>query len=336
MKKGVKKSYNKKQCGTVKISLLVPIIGAICFLFFGILTIISIITKVDTMTYIVLGFFCGMSLLMILTINQKIEYSPTGFTYRTMLRITHKYNYSQITKISYSKDVIIHIKHRIILIDSMADNGKKFARIAMQYSKNARIITDGTSKLFNGNIKNPGEFIFVYILIGLLPILFFVWILFDSKEIRLENLDVYSSTVSDYCFDKVEEDADRIEIKFDGNENAFISWMIDNNTPEYEEFQKDAEEKKTFDVYYFDDDKTEEGKIIIHQLSCDGKIYVSLESENDINREMRTVFLVFTLIVLGFWGLYIIISSYVMCNAEKYPRLIKLFVKPSYIVWKEK
>ncbi|MCM1228447.1 MAG: hypothetical protein NC320_13690 [Clostridium sp.] len=327
-------SYNKKQCGTVKIHLFVPLIGAIATLLFGFILIMTLYSKAGIGLCIILIFLFLMSLFMLLTINQKIEYTPMGFTYRDMFRITHKYNYLQIRKIRYGKDVTIHIKHRIILIDSMAYNGKKFARIAMQYSKKAVIITDSQSKLFNGKIKSPGEFIFVYILIGALPIGMAVWGLFESKNIQMDDLKEYSGVISDYHFDKVGENNDRMAIKLNGFDKTFVTWEIDDNAPEYETFQKDAEDNSTFQVYYRKKTVNSDETISIYQLTCGDMVYVSLADINKDNREAGNAILILSAIIFICWCIYVAISTYVMCNAEKYPKLIKLFVKPRYIIKK--
>lgn len=324
--------YNKKQCGTVKMNIMVPIIGIIGLVFFGILLVISLYSKAGTGTCIIFGFFCLMSLFMILTVNQKIEYSPSDFTYRDMFGISRKYEYSQVKKIKYGKDVSIYVGHRIILIDELADNGKKFARIAMQYSKNAEIFTDRQSKLFNGNIKSPGEFVFVYVLIGLLPAAFLIWGATACREIKPEKLTVYEGTVSDISFDKTEDDAQRAAIRFDGNADVFFSWGIDSRSPGYASLQNDIAEEKIFKVYYLNNDKTSDGLIKIYQLSCEGKYYISLEDINENNRETRYGIFIGSAIIEGIWLLYVIISSYVMSNADKYPKLIKYFVKSDYIL----
>lgn len=328
-------SYNKKQCGTVKMNILVPLVGSICLIFFGILFIISLCKSAGTGIYIVLGVFCIMSLFMFLTVNQKIEYSPVNFTYRDMFRINHRYDYSQVKKIRYSKDVTIHVGHRIILIDNMADNGKKFARIAMQYSRNASIVTDSKSKLFNGNVASPGEFVFVDIFFTAAIILFAVWGIFTTKEIHLEDLSVYSDTIAEYKFDINDEDDDRIAIKLSDEDASFVSWQIDDNTKEFEKFKEDVLNKKKFNLYFIKDDLKEEFTRIYY-LSCDDEVYISLEKVNRNNRESRWSILGICVICLAVWISYIAVSSYVMCNADKYPRLIKLFVKPSYIVKKNK
>lgn len=275
-----------------------------------------------------------MSLFMLLTNNQKIEYSPQGFTYMDMFRVTHKYDYSQVKKIRYSKDVFINVGHRIILIDSMTYNGKKFARVAMKYSKNAKIITHSNTRLFNGNVHNPEEFIFVYILISLIPVAFLISSLFGFKEIKLQNLEVSSSTISEFSFDKSDEDSERISIAFKDCEGTFFSRYIDENSAEYYKFQEDFKKGKIFDGYYLSDDTDSDGLIKIYQLSCGEEIYILLKNINEDNCETKISLLIIFGIILCIWLLYIIISTYVMCNADKYPKLIKIFVKSDYIVKK--
>ncbi|MDE5862473.1 MAG: hypothetical protein K2H28_09815 [Ruminococcus sp.] len=327
-------SYNKKQVGTVYMNPLVAIIGIVGLIFFGIMLVISI-REVTIFGIIVFGFFSLLSIIMILTINQRIDYTPLEFTYRDLFRICHKYDYAQIKKIKYGKDVFIYLPHRIILIDSMAENGKKFARIAMQYSKDVKIIKDSDVKIFRGNVKSPGEFIFVYILIALMPIGMSVWISFETLEIRLDTLKVYSGTIADYQFDMSNEDSERIAIKFNNNDCSFVSWELNKQSPDFLYFENDVKANKVFSVYYPDEDEKEE-MIIIYQLSCENRDYINLEKRNEHNREIRSVVIIISGIMFAFWMLYVVSSIYVMRNAEKYPHLIKLFVKSDYIINKKK
>ena len=49
-------------------------------------------------------------------------------------------------KIRCGKDVTIHVGHRIILIDQMAGNGKKFAHIARMHAPDAEFLTPEQAK----------------------------------------------------------------------------------------------------------------------------------------------------------------------------------------------
>ena len=323
--------HNKKQCGTVTMNPIVPIIGAICLIGFGIFLGISIYAGAGIYVYAFWGLFLLLSLFMLLTVNQRIDYTSKDFIYRDMFRIKHHYDYTQIKKIKYGKYVLIHVGHRIILIDSMATDGTKFARIAGQYAPKAKFTTDHDSKLFNGNISSPGEFIFVYILMALLPICLSIFIIVITKEVKLSDLNKLSAVISSYGFDMHENSSDRLSIKIDGNEKNFVIWNMNESSEAYARFTEDAAQNRVFDIYYAKDDEKED-VVRIYQMQCGDNIYISIEDENKDNRETRTVGLIIAFVMLLAWLLYVVVSSYVMRNAERFPNLIKLFVKPSYII----
>ncbi len=326
-----KKNKPSKQCGTVKILWIIPFVGVIAFVLFFLLLIASIIFADDILLTCLSIIFCVISVLMILTFNQRIDYTPKGFLYQNLFRHKHYYTYSQITKIRYSKDIKIYIGRKIILIDSMAVNGKKFARIASQYS-NVKFTTDSQSKLFNGKVANPGEFIFVYIVIALIPICLLIFNLYEFHETELSELTAENYIISDYYFDNEDDESKCIKLKFENNKKTFYSWYTDNIFSKYESFQNDADNKKEFTVFYSQNDKTSNGECEIYQLSCDKSIYIDIEDYNENIRELRKTLIFISSGSLLFWILYVIVSSYVMCNAEKYPRLIKLFVKETHLL----
>lgn len=53
-------------------------------------------------------------------------------------------------------------------------------------------------------------------------------------------------------------------------------------------------------------------------------------SERNMREELKTPLIIFGVIAL-LWAVYVAVSVYVMCNAEKYPRLIRVFVKLGYL-----
>ena len=330
------KDYNKKQCGTVKMNALVPVIGTIGSLFFGIVLVLTILNNAGFLCYVIFGALFILSIGMILTINQKIDYTPQEFIYRDILRISHKYNYTEVKKIRYSKDVWLKVRHRTILIDSMCIEGHKFARIAMQYSSNADIITDEKVKLWNGNIKNPGEFVFIYIFSAVALVIFCIWGVFSFKDIHINDFTIISGTITDCKFDKHEDGDDRLTILLSDKENTFYTWKIKENSDVYSKLKDDIEHNKAFDIFIVEKE-LEYDATQIYSMECDGSIYIPLDLDaiNKHNRETRMVFIIFTGICFLALILYIVISSYVMCHADKYPKAIKLFVKDGYIASKK-
>lgn len=335
-------NHNKKQCGTVVMNPIVPILGAIGLIGFGIFLGISVNSGSGILSYAFCGIFLLLSLFMLLTINQRIDYTSKDFIYRDMFCIKHHYEYAQIKKIKYGKDVVIYVGHRIIFMDSMATNGKKFARIAGQYAPKAEFITDKEksinnhdSKLFNGNIRNPREFIFIYVLIGLLPVCLSIFFIAITKEVNLSELNKQSAVISSYNFDMHEDSFDRLSIRIDGNEKCFVTWKMSESSEKYADFTEKAAQNKEFDIYYLKADENE-GEMRIYQMQCGDTTYISIEDENKDNRETRAVGLICAFVILLVWLLYVAVSTYVMCNAERFPNLIKLFVKPSYIISNKK
>jgi hypothetical protein len=219
----------------------------------------------------------------------------------------------------------------------MADNGKKFTRIAMQYSQNAVIKTESQSKLFNGNIRNPGEFVFIWIFFAVAIILFGAFMLNMTKEIKLEDLSNYTDTIAEYKFDKTYDDGTkRMAITLSSNEGTFVTWEIEDGTQNYENFKKAVSDGKPFQLYFLADDLINDDEVTrIYVLSCGEINYSSIDRENENSREIRHVTLCFVAIFLIMWGIYVAVSVYVMSNAERFPRAIKWFVKPSYIIKKD-
>jgi len=334
-KKTNNNSYNKKQCGTVKMNILVPLIGIICSLFFGIILILSVCDNGSLFTNLVFGGFFLIGIIMILTLNQKIEYTPLGFSYRDMFRITHNYEYSQIKKISYGKDSWINVGHRIILIDSMAVNGRKFVRIAMQYSKNAKTKNEDKANLFNGNIKNSEEFIFIWVLFIVAIVAFMLCGIHAFQPVKTEDLSSYTDTVASYEFDSENDEGHkRLIIKLNSHSETFFTWELDENDSVFSEFEKEVSQKETFTLYFLKKDLKNE-RTMIYLLSSENNTYITLDRENKNNKEIRAFFIGFSVVSLFIWIAYIIASVYVMSNAEKYPKAIKWFVKPSYIIKKK-
>ena len=73
----------------------------------------------------------------------------------------------------------------------------------------------------------------------------------------------------------------------------------------------------------------------IRLFSCGNTCYVSLDDVNSVNIENRKTSFVLSGIFFAFAILYVVASTYIMSNADRYPRLVKLFVKEDYIIRKD-
>lgn len=176
------KSKNKIDYRMVINSREIAVIGLVCTLFSGVATVAAAISGAGMATCILFGVFAVLGVILVLTVNQRVDYTDKDFTYRDMLRITHRYEYSQVKKIRYGGNLIITVGKRLILIDENASNIDGFAKELIQHSENAEVINSEKSKLFRGNIRHPGGFILVDIIVMAAPVFLLVVALFANPR----------------------------------------------------------------------------------------------------------------------------------------------------------
>ena len=186
------KSKNRIDYKTVINSREIAVIGLVCALFSGVATVAAAISGAGMAACIVFGVFVVLGVILVLTVNQRVDYTDKDFTYRDMLRITHRYEYSQVKKIRYGENLIITVGKRLILIDENAFNIDGFAKELIQRSENAEVINSEKSKLFRGNIRNPGGFILVDIIVMALPVFSLVAALFATPDIMPDEITIYT------------------------------------------------------------------------------------------------------------------------------------------------
>lgn len=226
-----------------------------------------------------------------------------------MLRITHRYEYSQVKKIRYGENLIITVGKRLILIDENASNIDGFAKELIQHSENAEVINSEKSKLFRGNIRHPGGFILVDIIVMAAPVFLLVVALFANPDIMPDEITIYTGRITEYHFDK-SDNSDRFIITVSdraGEKRTFATGFIEDNSQEYKDIEINIAKNREFEIGYID-------------------------KENDENR--KTLF-VLSGVYFAFAILYVAASTYIMSNADRYPRLIKLFVQEDHIISKD-
>ena len=168
----------------------------------------------------------------------------------------------------------------------------------------------------NGNVYNQGEFIFIWAVILIYILGMWLFMLRGTSEIRREYCEILGLTVK--------------EISYEYGENSVkLRFTVWENDTEYEAFS-----------WYDRDSMTDIPTggwvtVLIHkdevaELTYSGTKVASLEAKNLHRAKMRKIshsMLIFAAV----WAVYVAVSWYVMYNAEKFPRLIKIFVKPEYI-----
>lgn len=173
-------------------------------------------------------------------------------------------------------------------------------------------VHNSRSRLFNGNVRSPGEFIFIWALI--LAYIVGMWIF--CFNIGLHKRDYKSSELE---FERVYRKNDKLMFVLSGEE--YGAWVDLCDLDEIEKL-KSGERLSVITA-----------KEDLIDIRYNDKVLLALEdSEREDADGKRMISLIFG-IFAAVWLLYVAVSVWVMCNAHKLPeRLVVLFVKPSYII----
>lgn len=123
--------------GTVSMSACLPMLGVAELPLFGGMLIYSIVTNDGLAAYTVYGALTAIGVLLILSVNWKIEFDDNGFTYRTILRRSRRYRWCDITKICGTDDIFIFVGKRILTVDAAALNRRPFLRMLRLHARHA-------------------------------------------------------------------------------------------------------------------------------------------------------------------------------------------------------
>lgn len=167
------------------------------------------------------------------------------------------------------------------------------------------------SRLFNGNVESPGEFIVVWVLV--FAFIAGAWALFMNTGIHKRDY-VRTNLVYEGSYRK----EDRIVLTLSGKEYRAWASLCDLDGIYA------LKGGEVLSVITAKDD--------VVCINYDNKVLLSLEdSERSDAKEKRGITIVMSLFA-GLWLLYVAASVLVMCNAHRLPRwLVVGFVKPSYL-----
>lgn len=178
----------------------------------------------------------------------------------------------------------------------------------------ARLRKNEYGRLFNGNIWNQWEFVFAYGLVLAVLLGFWYVIFSDTFPITDESCEQTAIVVTEL---EVSED----EAVFrDGSTGK--KYKLEGGYFNIERFAAEVSDGDVLSAVI------SRGEIV--SMAKGESTYISLEEVKDLHERLRPVSYL-ALGIAGVWLLYVVVSWYVMYNAERFPRLIKFFVKPEYI-----
>ncbi|MBR5773886.1 MAG: hypothetical protein IKY44_03440, partial [Clostridia bacterium] len=229
----------------------------------------------------------------------------------------------------------IFIGKRSIRVDETTVGKEKFISfVKKQYRKshdgNSIPLTKPKSDIFNGNISNPGEFIFAYSLV--LGFIFLCIIVCISIGISNSSKEFLNSTES---FVRYEVDDNILKLYTNDNKEYRIGNYKDV-VADLGGLLRLCNGKEKLDVTYtlHDDDSNP-----VYRLNSittkSSTVLLSADEVDALNKSgVRSICIGFGIVIalmLGFFGT----SIYVGRNADKLkPWIVKLFFKSSYVNWK--
>lgn len=176
------------------------------------------------------------------------------------------------------------------------------------------------SRLFNGNVRAPGEFIFIWALI----LAYFLGMWIFLMNLGLNKRDYKEEEL---VFERFYRKNDSIVWVFSGGEDL-------ENT-EYSSWASMTDLDALLTLRGGEKLSVMTAKTSLVSVEYQGKVILSREDvERDDAEGKRTVTIAFS-VIAAVWAVYVGVSVYVMCNAHKLPKkLVHAFVKPSYIIEK--
>ena len=323
----------KTEKGKVYLSKALAIVGVICSTFFLIPTLICAFS--DEPIWVSIGFLLFTLLgasLIVAYINCRISYDEDGFTAKNFFGIKRRFTYDQITGIKENMhESYLYMGKRRIMIDEFGIGGLDFIWFANQkYRKLHKkpIPQKITKDIFNGNIESPGEFLFVFIVMGIVGIWAFIlitWFVFQpsTKNNTIEQQTVFQAyTQQDRDWIMESTDGQMYKITFTDSEFDvnLVPSLCDEKTV-YTTYSKKME--PDHGENYYD----------IKAIMADGNYVLTFEETARMNaREYWPLIPFVGLIITLPACLFIIFGIKVGRNPTRYsPKTVKFFFKPEYV-----
>ena len=321
----------KTEKGKVCLPIALAIVGVICSAAFLIPTFICAFSdesKETAPVFLVLSMLCAS--LIVAYINCRISYDEDGFTAKNFFGIKRRFSYDQITGIKENMhESYLYMGKRRIMIDEFATGGMEFIWLAnKKYRKLYRkpIPEKITKDIFNGNIESPGEFLFVFILVGAVCIgisIFTCCFIFESNT---ESTTINRQAV----FQSFRMEDDTLILQASDGEIYKISHADKLQTEKITSVCDGKTEVTVYGKQY----KLDEG-ITDYAVKAIANRDIYLLSFRETNRlerlEALPVFLIL-LVINSIWGIFVAGAIIVGRNPTKYsPHIVKIFFKPEYV-----
>lgn len=292
---------------------------------------------------IIAGAFLLPGLAMIIVwLNKRIDFDEEGFTYRSFWRIKRSFTYEQIVSCwgdgSYT---LFFDDERKMFVDMLMCNSAEFFKFANNKHRNyhgGQSIPKGKKKdFFNNNLKNPSEFVAVFVLIcfgwsALIGIGLFSC--FDTNNTDESDCKYVSSEIVDFGEDDGDLVLDFKDIEEKGEVREF--YLLAENQ---EEFFSLCNKKEKFDVWYkyIDEDDglfwDRPAYYDIAKISQGETVFYGFDDYRQSIQESTVILWFIMAICTLVMAFMIVMFVVVVRNPQKFsPETVKIFIQPSSLV----
>jgi len=313
--------------------LIIGIIGNAAFLLLSLFVVLSQSLSIGAIVLCAFSALC--SCLIIAFINCRITYNDDFFEAKNFWGVKRTYAFKEISGISgKTGDVIFSIGKKTVRVDGLARGKYEFiAHAKKQYRKthNGLAIPEIRRKtdIFNGNVENPGEFIFFYILIGLICIGTIIFLALVSRPPAEDDFKY-----AQLSFIRHETEDDDLLLYAEGENMHYDIPAYEQLLTPADAFLAAARAEESFSVSYVVYDEADEPYNGLYSIAdSEGRVYLSAEAVQDWR--WGGAWAIYLLLgVLGLvWLAFTFVSIYVGRNPHKFSRgFIRLFFKDGYII----
>lgn len=321
----------KAERGKVFMPKFFVIFGSICLAILLIPTFICLFSE-DSIWLSAFWVLFSMlpASLIVAYINCRISYDEDGFTAKNFFGIKRRFTYDQITGVKHNmhESYLYMGKHRI-MIDEFAVGGWEFnCFVNKKYRKLHRkpIPEKITKDIFNGNIESPGEFLFVYILLGVVVIGVTIMVCCIIFQPNTAN----NTTERQAVFQSFRMEDDTLILQASDGQIYKIAHADKLQTEQITSLCDGKTEVTVYGKQY----KLDEG-ITDYAVKAiaDRDIYLLSFRETSRLEHLEALPILLILLVINLiWVIFAAGTIIVGRNPTKYsPSVIKIFFKPSYV-----
>lgn len=184
---------------------------------------------------------------------------------------------------------------------------------------------------FRGNVRNPGEFVFFYILINLIVISCLVMIASNADPVTVSDLQ-YSDVIFENCTPNPDDESD-LDLSVSGEQMYYEIISYENTLISPELFMESYRKNESFQIGFTTVEKADPPYRILYEINGnDDTVHLTLDTMNayhtSVTHELYAIFGSLAVI----WNIIIILSIIIGRHPEWFtPRFARLFFKPGYI-----